>query len=451
MAVLVAGATSAPEGAPAGRPALHPSVEPALHGRDAASPRLDGEYGLYVGIDQDSLNVRWITASAGPAVARLTRDGEVLDSAVSPSGRGHIVSFDRPNGSAVTLEYGSATDSADLHRTLLVLDEPRADRDPRYPAPDSLFVLGDVHGEFDNMVGVLRNAGLVGPDLHWTGGHATLASVGDLVDRGNDATRVLWFLYRLEREASAAGGRVLVMLGNHEIMVMTNDLRYTRSKERLVAELDGLPYWQMIEPRRSLLGRWLASKPALARIGNVLLAHGGLSDAYADWSLRTFQDSLSRFLAGEVFRIWADSTYRPDRRRLKGLDSVAVIRRYDFFFGDSSVFWYRGYVDSDTLSAELAHVLGRRHSAVHVVGHTPLPTMRQSYGDSLVAVDLLEPATELLLMVRDDSRKADGGWRRYRIRAEGPPEPLEAAAGHAAAGDTAVDPQDAPAAAASGP
>lgn len=389
--------------------------------------RMDGEYGLYVGVSDDSLDVRWVTREAGPASARLIRDGAVLDSAVSLEGRGHGVRLRRPKGSRVTVAYGSLSDTSDRHATELVLDRPKPDRDPRYDAPDSLFVLGDVHGEFDNLTKVLRNAGLVGPDLSWSGSRATLVLVGDLVDRGPDATRVLWYLYRLEREAAAAGGRVLVMLGNHEIMVMTNDLRYTTGKERLVAELEGLPYWRLLDPRRSLLGRWLASKPALARVGDVLFAHGGLGYGYADWSLRTYEDSLSKYMNGEVFRIWADSTYRPDPRRARGLDSLAVIRRFDFFFGDSSVFWYRGYVRSDTLGAELAHALGRHHAAVQVVGHTPISTIRQSYGDSLVAVDMLNPASEMLLMVRDDAAKAEGGWRRYRIGLEGPPDPLESA------------------------
>lgn len=386
--------------------------------------RMDGEYGLYVGVSDDSLDVRWITKAAGPAFARLVRDGKVADSAVSSSGRGHAVLFRRPRGSRLTLEYGSVSDSSDRHATELRLDAPKPDRNPRYDAPDSLYVLGDVHGEFDNLTGVLRNAGLVGPDLSWSGSKATLVLVGDLVDRGADATRVLWYAYRLEREAAAAGGRVLVMLGNHEIMVMTNDLRYTTGKERLVASLEGLPYWRMLDPRRSLLGRWLASKPALARVGNVLFAHGGLGYGFADWSLRAYQDSLTKYVNGEVFRIWADTAYRPDPRRVQGMDSLDVIRRFDFFFGDSSVFWYRGYVRSDTLGAELAHALARQHAAVHVVGHTPIRTIRQSYGDSLIAVDMLDPASEMLLMVRDGSGRAEGGWRRYRIGLEGPPEPL---------------------------
>lgn len=400
------------------------------------SLRMEGEYGLYVGVDPDSLDVRWVTATTSPGFARVLSHGQVFDSALSPAATGHNVLLRRPHDSEVTLVYGSTTDTTDHHRTELFLKAPRADRNPVYDAPDSLYIIGDVHGEFDNLTGVLQNAGLIGSDLHWTGSHATVAIVGDLVDRGLDATKVLWFLYRLEREAHAGGGRLLTLLGNHEIMVMTNDLRYTRGKERLTATLEGMPYWKKLEPRRSLLGRWLASKPALARVGNVLLCHGGLSYAYADWSLRRFQDSLSRYLAGEVFRIWADSTYKPDPRRLVGIDSAAVMRRYDFFFGDSSVFWYRDYVETDTVGGELADVLHRRHSAVHVVGHTPLDSIRQSYGDSLIAVDLLKPATEMLLMVRDDSAKVDAGWRRYRIRKEGPPEPLEPAPRGVATGGT---------------
>ncbi len=395
------------------------------------SAHMYGEYGLYVGITKDSLDVRWVTTAAGPGFAALSRGGAAFDSAVSPTGRGHVLLFRRPKDDSVLLRYGAVGDSTDRHETTLLLDEPQADRNPVYPAPDSLYVIGDIHGEFDNLIGTLRNAGLIDADRRWSGGHAQLAAVGDLVDRGQDATKVLWYLYRLEREAAAAGGVVRVVLGDHELMVMTNDLRYTRGKELLTATLEGMEYWQKFDPNRSILGRWLASKPALLRVGDVLLVHGGLTDAYGKWPLRQFQDSLTSYIHGEVLHLWADSTYRPDPHKVRGIDRAAVHRRYDFFFSDSSVFWYRGYVNESSHGAELARVLKERHADLQVVGHTIVPSIQEMYGDSLIAVDMRNPATEILLL----ERRGDG-WARFRIREQGSPEPLP---GGGAAASTAAD------------
>mgnify|MGYP000243614500 CR=1 FL=1 len=38
------------------------------------------------------------------------------------------------------------------------------------------------------------------------------------------------YFYKLEEEAAKAGGHVSFMLGNHEPMVLANDLRYTKEK-----------------------------------------------------------------------------------------------------------------------------------------------------------------------------------------------------------------------------
>ena len=41
---------------------------------------------------------------------------------------------------------------------------------------------------------------------------------GDYLDRGTDIRQVLDLLMRLEREAKSAGGQVIALLGNHELM-----------------------------------------------------------------------------------------------------------------------------------------------------------------------------------------------------------------------------------------
>lgn len=47
-----------------------------------------------------------------------------------------------------------------------------------------LFIVGDVHGQYQRLVALLQSAGLIGPDCAWTGGAATLVCTGDFFDRG---------------------------------------------------------------------------------------------------------------------------------------------------------------------------------------------------------------------------------------------------------------------------
>lgn len=60
--------------------------------------------------------------------------------------------------------------------------------------------------------------------------------IGDIFDRGKDVPQIFWLFYKLEEEAAKAGGHVSFMLGNHEPMVLANDLRYTKEKYKILAE-----------------------------------------------------------------------------------------------------------------------------------------------------------------------------------------------------------------------
>ena len=89
----------------------------------------------------------------------------------------------------------------------------------------------DVHGAYDDWVALLQEVGVVDEELNWSGGNTHLVSVGDLVDRGPGSRAVVELMMKLDGQAEAAGGAVHMTLGNHEVMVMTGDLRYVSAEE----------------------------------------------------------------------------------------------------------------------------------------------------------------------------------------------------------------------------
>jgi hypothetical protein len=97
---------------------------------------------------------------------------------------------------------------------------------PTAQSPASRVVaLGDVHGSLDGLPSVLRAASLVNGDGHWSGGTATFVQTGDVTDRGPGVRAVFDLVRRLGPEAEAAGGRVVPILGNHEVMNLLGELR----------------------------------------------------------------------------------------------------------------------------------------------------------------------------------------------------------------------------------
>jgi hypothetical protein len=92
---------------------------------------------------------------------------------------------------------------------------------------DRIVAVGDVHGAYDRFVEILRVANVIDERLRWIGGRTHLVQLGDVVDRGPDSLKALDLLDGLQREAQRAGGAVHQLLGNHEVMRMLGDLRYT--------------------------------------------------------------------------------------------------------------------------------------------------------------------------------------------------------------------------------
>ncbi|HEU5209452.1 MAG TPA: metallophosphoesterase [Longimicrobiales bacterium] len=382
---------------------------PAITGTaHAQRSGLAGEGGLHVRLEGDTVRVAWIIAEPGHGFLQVHSEGRVQLDTTTSADSAHSVAFPRNGDRPLTLRYGSLERTEDRHQTVI---DPRTGQ--RRPAvdiegADTIIVIGDTHGEYDTLTHVLGAAGLLDDQLRWSGGGAHLVVLGDVTDRGAGATRSLWLLYRLEREAADAGGRVHLVLGNHELMVMLGDLRYVAPQEMAIAQLHGIRYDRLFDPRYSLLGRWLASRPALIRIDDVLFTHGGISPAYATQSLEAIDDSLAAFAGEELFYRWADTTY------VAPLDSAGLARRNDFFWDASSLFWYRDLAQTDSLAVQMDDLLDHFDSRMLVVGHTPGSTIRQAYDGRLVLTNTYPFGREVLVLTRSQD-----GWAMARIGTDG--------------------------------
>ena len=183
---------------------------------------------------------------------------------------------------------------------LLPVQEPAAET-YRFTGVERVVAFGDVHGAFDELVSVLRGTGLVDEQLHWSGGGTHLVSLGDLLDRGDYGRQVMDLMMRLGPEASAAGGAVHVVLGNHEVMNLTGDLRYVSAGDYAqfgTQARDGAPAGY--HERRAALspeghyGRWLLELPVAVVVNDTLFVHGGVSSRLAGLSLEQLNAEARR-------------------------------------------------------------------------------------------------------------------------------------------------------------
>ncbi len=173
-----------------------------------------------------------------------------------------------------------------------------------------VYVIGDVHGHCEEVIAALEQAGLVSASQHWCGGGATLWFTGDFCDRGPDGVAAIDLAMRLQREASAVGGKVDAVLGNHDILL----LAVKRFESTLVSDLRGSfrDNWQRnggvasdLESLTDAHIAWMNTRPALCRVEDRLLMHAD-TPAYAvlGRSIDAVNHRVSEIMCGRNLADW---------------------------------------------------------------------------------------------------------------------------------------------------
>jgi hypothetical protein len=263
---------------------------------------------------------------------------------------------------------------------------------------ERIVAVGDVHGAYEPLVGILRAAGILDGRLRWAGGRAHLVQTGDILDRGPDSRKALDLLRRLEDDARRAGGTVHLLLGNHEVMRMLGDLRYVstgeyaafatassdRTRNAFVESSPASLRSQLLQDtplgfvemrlafgREGEYGRWLRTLDVAVKINGILFLHGGISPATANLDCGAINGAVRRELTSDL-----------DKTRAAPLDSLAA--------REDGPLWYRGLAqEPDAFAPQVDEILSKEHAHAIVVGHTVAPDgrIRTRFGGKIVQID----------------------------------------------------------------
>lgn len=273
---------------------------------------------------------------------------------------------------------------------------------PEYRKASRQLVISDIEGNFGAFRKLLLSAGVIDDRFEWTFGDGHLILCGDFFDRGDQVTELLWLCYSLEEKAIRAGGHVHFILGNHEIMNLSLDLRYVHPRYLEHAALMQLGYNAFYDTG-SELGRWLRTKNVAEKIGRNLYAHGGISRLVnlVDWDLPAMNAMARPFYADTAF-IYPDV-------------------RTELIFSDQGPFWFRGYYTGDTTGmAAIIDTTCLKFGVERVVtGHTPVAdTVSSWYGGKLINVDTPHRLgkSEALLLEGGRIYRIDGSGKKILFR-----------------------------------
>ncbi len=302
-------------------------------------------------------------------------------------------------------------------------------------APGRVVAFGDVHGAYKDWSTMLQEVGVVDAQLNWSGGNTHLVSLGDLVDRGPDSRKVIELLMKLEQQAAQAGGAVHLVLGNHEVMIMTGDLRYTSPEEFAAfaaeetqaerdevyaqyrafnpggSEADARQRFDDAYPRGFIalrkafsrdgaIGSWLIQQPFVIKVNDKVYMHGGIASEAVQESLASingklqgelgdFLASMEELRAAGVMPWYVDYHDRLDfltarveefaaanpRKKANWFPAVNTVfeAQKAYLFSEESPNWYRGTALCNPYSESFntERFLKKVGARQVVMGHTP--------------------------------------------------------------------------------
>lgn len=301
-----------------------------------------------------------------------------------------------------------------------------------------IVAIGDIHGDYENFVDVLRSAGIINRRRNWIAGDTHFVQVGDVPDRGPDTNKIIQLMRKLEIQATRDGGTVHALIGNHEAMNMLGDLRYVSPGEyaafrtagsrrvrdryyereiefRIEADAEFIAdeifreqwYQQVplgyVEHRlawspRGEFGAWVAEHNAVIKINRILFLHGGIGPEVLGKSIREINDQIRSELQGNL-------------GEQRGLSDT-----------DTGPLWYRGLARNDEVT-ERAHVdaVLDFYDVDHIVlGHTPsLSTVIPRFGAKVLVIDTgiseYYGSHLVSLLIENDELITQQGDEQFRI------------------------------------
>ena len=239
-----------------------------------------------------------------------------------------------------------------------------------YKGDFKIGAVSDIHGQYDTFIKLLRKNGVINKKNKWIFGNGHFVVAGDVFDRGPQVTEVLWFLYDLEKQAESKGGKLHMLLGNHDVMVLNGNLRSVHPKYTEIGKILKTPFNTLFN-KGTVLGNWLRTRPVLVKINDILFTHGGLHPDLVTKNL-SMKDINSEFKQQLV-----ESELAKKRSEL-GM----------YLHRNHGPIYYRGYFQGKKATDTQIDALLRHFKISNiVVGHTTHKQIEMHYDGRVIVID----------------------------------------------------------------
>ena len=261
-------------------------------------------------------------------------------------------------------------------------------------ASRDIVAIGDIHGDFKVLLKIMKHAKLIDSKLNWIGKTTHVVQMGDIHDLlrckldpkedQHNESNIINFLINLDNQAILVGGRVLFLIGNHEIMNIYGEFDYVSPKsimfdpELSSKDTSSVSKQKIYRKQQFKIGGKYAKKISkgygIIKIGPYIFTHAGGFNSPAIFSLgiKKINSILKQFILGKDvpnFECTQILQLLEDRSLVNGLQSSSI----------TSVNNSKILLDN-ILSSFGGHIL--------VVGHTPHSKITSYVGGKLYCVDV---------------------------------------------------------------
>lgn len=154
-----------------------------------------------------------------------------------------------------------------------------------------LVIIGDIHGDIRRFKDILIDANVINKNIEWIAEpkNTIVIQMGDQVDSINrdpalaewevlPDVEMIYFTDLLNKIARSKGGRVISLIGNHELMNIIGNYSYVSAKSLN----EGVRKRHDLFKPDGALSAILSQRPIVVKIGSLLFCHAGLTTEHLD-------------------------------------------------------------------------------------------------------------------------------------------------------------------------
>jgi hypothetical protein len=162
--------------------------------------------------------------------------------------------------------------------------------------PHRIVAVGDLHGDLAHTRESLRLAGIIDAADHWMARTTVFVQIGDVMDRGDGVRAILDLLRKLEKEAAAAGGMAIELIGNHETFNLVGDQASATPFD--MASFGGEQARRAAFSQTGEYGAWLRTHKAVVIVDDTVFVHGGITPEMARLGVDAINAGVLAYLNG---------------------------------------------------------------------------------------------------------------------------------------------------------